>query len=427
VSARTPGPQVAIWGIADRRHLTSGRPWMVRWKVGIKTHGRSFTTRTAADGFRSKLLIAQGEGLRFDVETGEPAQWAVTELTVAAWAGRWFTAESATWAPRSRSNAADVLVKALPLLVPNRAPDAPADIRSSIRDWLAGGDMPAYLSKWSRPLADVTRDECRTAQAALGIKDNGEPAEASSISRHRRVMRKFFGDAVDAGHLADNPWPKAGAARAATRVRKSVDVAALPDPATVRELLDAVVTKQPASVGYRALFACMFYAGLRPGEAIALRVQDLTLPDEGWGAVEVAQASRKSSKRWTGKTEGIGDPKVGSFRRVPIPPVLVGILRDWVGMRTDGWLVSTRNGGPVSLGNLERSWRRVTGGQWTPYDLRHCAATFWLGAGVPIGETARRLGHSPEVLLSTYAGVMTGDESTSNAAIEAALGGWPSR
>jgi hypothetical protein len=30
------------------------------------------------------------------------------------------------------------------------------------------------------------------------------------------------------------------------------------------------------------------------------------------------------------------------------------------------------------------------------------AATTWLGAGVPLAETARRLGHSAETLVSTY-------------------------
>jgi hypothetical protein len=47
--------------------------------------------------------------------------------------------------------------------------------------------------------------------------------------------------------------------------------------------------------------------------------------------------------------------------------------------------------------------------------------TTWLAAGVPIGEVARRLGHSPEVLLSTYAGVLIGDGHTSNVRIEQVL------
>lgn len=37
------------------------------------------------------------------------------------------------------------------------------------------------------------------------------------------------------------------------------------------------------------------------------------------------------------------------------------------------------------------------------------------------GRESRRLGHSPEVLLSTYAGVLLGDIETSNARIEQTL------
>jgi integrase len=35
------------------------------------------------------------------------------------------------------------------------------------------------------------------------------------------------------------------------------------------------------------------------------------------------------------------------------------------------------------------------------YDCRHACATTWLRAGVPLGEVARRLGHSVETLVTT--------------------------
>ena len=55
------------------------------------------------------------------------------------------------------------------------------------------------------------------------------------------------------------------------------------------------------------------------------------------------------------------------------------------------------------------------------YDCRHAAATTWLQAGVPLGEAARRLGHSVDVLVSTYVGALAGDEATANGLIEAKL------
>lgn len=37
-----------------------------------------------------------------------------------------------------------------------------------------------------------------------------------------------------------------------------------------------------------------------------------------------------------------------------------------------------------------------------PYDLRHGCASLLIGEGIPTPEIARRLGHSVEVLLTTY-------------------------
>jgi hypothetical protein len=38
-----------------------------------------------------------------------------------------------------------------------------------------------------------------------------------------------------------------------------------------------------------------------------------------------------------------------------------------------------------------------------------------LNSGVAVGETARRLGHSPKVLLDTYIGILGDDKKTANA------------
>ena len=56
------------------------------------------------------------------------------------------------------------------------------------------------------------------------------------------------------------------------------------------------------------------------------------------------------------------------------------------------------------------------------YDCRHAAATTWLRAGVPLGEVAKRLGHSVETLVSTYVGALDGDETLANKGIDAVLG-----
>ena len=55
------------------------------------------------------------------------------------------------------------------------------------------------------------------------------------------------------------------------------------------------------------------------------------------------------------------------------------------------------------------------------YDCRHAAATTWLSAGVPLGECARRLGHSVDTLVSNYVGALAGDQRLANERISSVL------
>jgi integrase len=55
------------------------------------------------------------------------------------------------------------------------------------------------------------------------------------------------------------------------------------------------------------------------------------------------------------------------------------------------------------------------------YDCRYACATAWLRAGVPLGEVARRLGHSVETLVSIYVGALDGDDEAANRLIDAAM------
>ena len=60
----------------------------------------------------------------------------------------------------------------------------------------------------------------------------------------------------------------------------------------------------------------------------------------------------------------------------------------------------------------------------THYDLRHARASIWLQlvgkGGMTIPQIAKWLGHSPEVLMTTYANCIVGDESAALDALDAA-------
>ena len=108
----------------------------------------------------------------------------------------------------------------------------------------------------------------------------------------------------------------------------------------------------------------------------------------------------------------------------------MGILREWVvehDFAADDLLFRTRNGLRPRASNWSRAFHRGLRETGRPpiriYDCRHAAATTWLGAGVPLGEVAKRMGHSVETLVTTYVGALAGDETLANERIDAALAG----
>ena len=186
------------------------------------------------------------------------------------------------------------------------------------------------------------------------------------------------------------------------------------------QAIEAIASHQPGSRTYQLMTAVVYYAGLRPSEVVMLRPRALTLPATGWGRLDVVEADISFDEP--------GEPKTGP-RSVPIPPVLVDMLSTWADERSlgaDDLLFRTRTGGLPTRSNWSRAWQRAlrqTGqAPLRVYDCRHAAATTWLKAGAPLGEVARRLGHSVETLVTTYVGALAEDESLANSRIAEVLG-----
>ncbi|MFD8560158.1 hypothetical protein ACFV1N_23010 [Streptosporangium canum] len=144
--------------------------------------------------------------------------------------------------------------------------------------------------------------------------------------------------------------------------------------------------------------------------------------------------------RWTDsgdghETRGLKHRAQEDTRPVPIPPVLVKILRehlDEFGTAKDGRLFQTERGGVVGSTAYTEVWAAARLLALTPeqaasplarrpYDLRHAAVSLWLNAGVPAPEIARRAGHGVDVLLRVYAKCIDGQEETVNRRIDDAL------
>jgi integrase len=385
-----------------------------------------------AERLRSALLVAAQSGEAFDEVTGEPVSWQPLpdQMKAHAWARRWLAEQWPEWAPRTRVSAVEALTRLVPLLVTPAAPPPPATIRSHLASSLgpnagdADDEAEEWLEQWCLQLGQLTRPILAVVDQRLVVKGDGKPLGPATAGRFRKVSRACIRRAFELGIIDADPWPpppRGRSKRKATRVKRRVSVRNLPDPATMARVLDAIPSHQPASRAYRVMTAVAYYAGLRPSEVVMLRAKALELPKAGWGRIHVTEADVDFDEP--------GEPKTGP-RSVPIPSQLVDILRPWIdehGFAGADLLFRTRNGLRPRASNwsraLHRALRESDCSPMRVYDCRHAAATTWLRAGVPLGEVAKRMGHSVETLVSTYVGALAGDETLANERIEAALEG----
>jgi integrase len=150
------------------------------------------------------------------------------------------------------------------------------------------------------------------------------------------------------------------------------------------------------------LVSVLAYAGLRPGEALALtwsHVRERTILVER----AVALGELKTTK--TART-----------RTVRLLAPLAADLLEWRmgrGKPADDALVFSGRGGAVWGDDAWRYWRRRVfkpaaraaglDAPLRPYDLRHSFVSLLLAEGANVVEIARQAGHSPTMTLSTYA------------------------
>ena len=426
-----PISDVAVYGMQKRTGERNRRPWVVRWAVRGRQRSRSFRTRPEAERYRSALLLAAQAGERFDDATGEPLAWLPTpdETKLHAWARRWLAEQWSEWAPRTRTSAVEALARFVPLVVHPDAPAPPADLRAhllaSLRpdSELLSAGAERWLDQWGLELGQLNRAILADVERRLALRPDGRPLGPATAGRYRKVSRACVRRAVELGVLAGDPWPpptRGRSQRKATRVRRRVAVRNLPDPDSMRRVIEEMASHQPASRAYQVMTAVAYYAGLRPSEVVMLRAGALGLPESGWGRIDVVEADIDFDEP--------GEPKTGP-RSVPIPPVLVAMLREWTvgqGLAGDDLLFRTRTGRRPTRSNWARSLQRALSRSGVPpmrvYDCRHAAATTWLRAGVPLGEVARRMGHSVETLVSTYVGALQTDEELANSKINEVLG-----
>lgn len=135
------------------------------------------------------------------------------------------------------------------------------------------------------------------------------------------------------------------------------------------------------------------------------------------------------------RTAGSHTGASSEVRSIPIPPVLVQLLRDHLetyGTAPDGRLFRAAEGGHVLSEEYGEVWQQARAKVLTPedaktpladvpYSLRHAGVSLWLSSGVEPTEVARRAGHSVAVLFRFYAKVVKGRQELDNERIARSL------
>ncbi len=266
-----------------------------------------------------------------------------------------------------------------------------------------------------------------------------------------------FGQANPSGRTASSGTPVAVLHQlkwSPPRNVQALDKRTVVNHQQARKLLDAIRQQGPSGPRLVALFGVMYYAAARPGEAVNLHRQDVTLPEliadpetgewsepeDAWGELLLSESAPETGARWssTGRRRDRRQLKHrgrGDTRPVPCPPPLVRLLREHMRAyppRPSGQLFYGLRGGEISQSTYGHAWERARKAALTPdefasplakrpYDLRHAAVSTWLAAGVPPTQVAEWAGHSVNVLLQIYAKVLTGQEEASRRRIQEVL------
>jgi len=344
-----------------------GSKWVVRYRDGAGHRSRSFDRKQDADRYDAEVTRRRQLGVVGSLDAGrETLDEFVTEV--------WAPTHGVTLAPKTRKTYAGLydhhIAPALGLL---RLREIKTE---TIARWQAD-----RLACGAGPVA---------VRQALDL--------LSSILQH----------AYESERISVNP---------ARRVRK----ARLPRRAEVQPLAPRTIEALRAASDQRdaTLISVLAYAGLRPGEALALR----------WGDIR-EQTILVERALSLGAEE---DTKTTAHRTVRLLAPLRQDLAEWrlaSGRPTHRALVFPSQQDTPWTEPAYQSWRRrsfrraldAAGiAKATPYTLRHSFASLLLHEGRSVIYVARQLGHDARLTLTRYGHVIDELEDQPNASAETSI------
>ena len=239
-----------------------------------------------------------------------------------------------------------------------------------------------------RPIASIRRTDIQ-ALVTASAKD----LSPKTVENHLRLIRAVFNAAVEDQLISLSPVRKISR-QPAPRARVV--------PLTVAQI-DSLVAA--TSAHYRALIITAVGSGLRQGELLGLRAEDIDLER---GLVHV----RHQLVSVPGTPVHLGPTKTtASLRTVPVPAFVTDALKDHMDTYQAGpfgVLFTNKRGAHVNRQSLHRSFRASLRTAKLPltvtfHQLRHTYASLLIDAGESPTVVAARLGHKNATeTLQTY-------------------------
>ncbi len=241
---------------------------------------------------------------------------------------------------------------------------------------------------------------------------------AQTVHHVHTVLHRALRQAVEWNHVPRNVADVAHA----PRVKRTEMRVLTAEQANILQMV-------AADTRYEALIALAVSSGMRKGELLGLRWQDVDLDE---GTVHVRRQLDQNGR--------VSEPKTAKARRrIGLPASTVAALRAhkrrqaehrllWGPEWEDNDLVfCTHQGRPLGASNLSRDFKRLLRRAGLPdirfHDLRHTNATLLLLQNTPAKVVSERLGHaSIQITLDTYSHVLPSMDRDAADRLEALLG-----
>ncbi len=233
---------------------------------------------------------------------------------------------------------------------------------------------------------------------------------ASGLSRNsvriiHATLRALLNAAVDDGVLLSNPADRLGRQ---LRLAKPPKARQEEIKAMTQDQLSAFLAKTvDIDRRFYPLFLLLARSGLRIGEALAVKWEDLNFVDREIRLVRAFSGGRiETPKSGHGRTVDMSQQLAKALLRLQTERKAERLRRGWKDM--PAWVFYSQAGTPLDLSKVEKAFKRVLKAaglplHFTPHSLRHSFASFLLRQGESPAYVQRQLGHaSIQLTVDTY-------------------------